>query len=140
MSGADRLDVARLMATTLQILTEPIAAVVIPGRTPEPPDVGELGARSAPMRQVMAVAARLAPSDATVLITGESGVGKERLARWLHDASPRVHGPYIAVNCAAFADTLLESELFGHVRGAFSQCDQNKIVIAIADQSSGPPS
>src|SRR4249920_3902385 len=99
MSRADRLDVARLMATTLQILTEPMAAAAIPGRTPDPSDAGEPGARSAAMRRVMAVAARVAPLDATVLITGESGVGKERLARWLHRASPRAHGPFVAINC-----------------------------------------
>ena len=73
-----------------------------------------------PMRRVRDLAARVAPVNTTVLITGESGVGKERLARWLHTASPRRDGPFVAVNCGAFTDTLLESELFGHVRGAFT--------------------
>jgi transcriptional regulator with PAS, ATPase and Fis domain len=72
------------------------------------------------MRQVLDLAARVAPLDLPVLITGESGVGKERLARWLHDASRRSGGPFVAVNCGAFADTLLDSELFGHARGAFT--------------------
>jgi two-component system, NtrC family, response regulator HydG len=73
-----------------------------------------------PMRRVWDLAARVAPVDSTVLISGESGVGKERMARWLHQASPRRDGPFIAVNCGAFSDSLLESELFGHVRGAFT--------------------
>ena len=72
------------------------------------------------MERVMAMAARVTPLDSTVLVLGESGVGKERLARWLHEASPRRPRPFVAVNCGAFADTLLESELFGHVRGAFT--------------------
>ena len=73
-----------------------------------------------PMRRVHDLAARVAPLTTTVLITGESGVGKERLARWLHTASPRRDRPFLAVNCGAFTDTLLESELFGHARGAFT--------------------
>jgi transcriptional regulator with PAS, ATPase and Fis domain len=72
------------------------------------------------MRQVMTIAERVAPLDSTVLITGESGVGKERLARWLHQASRRARHPFIAINCGALADTLLDSELFGHARGAFT--------------------
>src|SRR5713101_3524712 len=83
-------------------------------------EVGASGPHNRAMRDLMALAARVAPLDSTVLITGESGVGKERLARWLHGASRRAHGPFVAVNCGAFADTLLDSELFGHVRGAFT--------------------
>jgi len=87
------------------------------------PDVEEpLGiiARSAAMRKVMDVARRVAKVDSTVLITGESGTGKERIARLLHDESARVLGPFIAINCGAITESLLESELFGHARGAFT--------------------
>ena len=77
-------------------------------------------AKSAKMQQVVDLARRVAKVDATVLITGESGVGKERIARLVHEESPRAAGPFIAVNCGAIAETLLESELFGHKRGAFT--------------------
>ena len=72
------------------------------------------------MRRLWADAAKFAPTAYTVLITGESGVGKERVARWLHDASPRAAAAFVAVNCGAFPDTLLESELFGYARSAFT--------------------
>ncbi|MFN8579415.1 MAG: sigma 54-interacting transcriptional regulator [Gemmatimonadaceae bacterium] len=81
---------------------------------------GEHAEAQTPMERVMGLAARVASVDSTVLLLGESGVGKERLARWLHDASRRRGKPFVAVNCGAFADTLLESELFGHARGAFT--------------------
>ena len=77
-------------------------------------------AKSPAMRQVVDLARRVAKVDSTVLITGESGSGKERIARLVHDESTRAAGPFIAVNCGAITETLLESELFGHARGAFT--------------------
>jgi two-component system, NtrC family, response regulator HydG len=77
-------------------------------------------AQSPKMQQVVDLAQRVAKVDATVLITGESGVGKERIARLVHEESTRAVGPFIAVNCGAITETLLESELFGHKRGAFT--------------------
>ena len=76
--------------------------------------------RSEAMLQVFKTAARVAASDATVLILGESGTGKELVARALHQASPRAAGPFVPVDCGAIAEGVLESELFGHARGAFT--------------------
>ena len=78
------------------------------------------------MRQVVDLARRVAKVDSTVLITGESGSGKERIARLVHDESTRAAGPFIAVNCGAITETLLESELFGHARGAFTGATQDR--------------
>lgn len=74
------------------------------------------------MRELVAFARRVARVDSTILITGESGAGKERFARLLHEESSRASGPFVAVNCGAIAETLLEGELFGHARGSFYRC------------------
>ena len=82
--------------------------------------------RSNSLREALTRAAQVAPTEATVLVTGESGTGKELIARAIHYASPRADGPFVAMNCAALPDTLFESELFGHERGAFTGADRQK--------------
>jgi DNA-binding NtrC family response regulator len=82
--------------------------------------------QSAPMREVFDTLRQVAPSRATVLIQGESGTGKELVAQALHRLSPRAGNPFIAVHCAALSDTLLESELFGHERGAFTGATETR--------------
>jgi len=77
------------------------------------------------MQEVLRIASRVAPHDTTLLLTGESGTGKEVLARAVHRLSARSQRPWVAVNCAAIPDNLLESELFGYVRGAFTGADRN---------------
>jgi transcriptional regulator with AAA-type ATPase domain len=83
-------------------------------------------AQSEAMHRVMDLARRVAKVDSTVLITGENGVGKERIARLIHDESPRTGGAFVAINCGAVPETLLESELFGHAKGSFTGAAQDR--------------
>src|SRR5262245_11534247 len=102
-----------------------------PPRKPTPPpraisitlrltSKGKIVGKSTQLRDVISTIDRIARSPTTVLITGESGTGKELIVAALHDASPRRDGPLVTVNCGAIPETLLESELFGHARGAFT--------------------
>ena len=101
-------------------------------RAPSRPGLGDatslpgLIGPSAAMREVVRVTRQVAPSRACVLIVGETGTGKELIARAVHDLSPRFSGPYIRVNCGALTESLLESELFGHVKGSFTGAVDNR--------------
>src|SRR5205823_13428007 len=79
------------------------------------------------MQEVYKAIGRVAPMDLTVLILGESGTGKELVARALYQHSRRAAGPFLAINCAAIPETLLESELFGHEKGAFTGADRQRV-------------
>ena len=88
--------------------------------------VGLIG-NSPPMRRAMELVEKVAPSKASVVITGQSGTGKEMVARAIHQLSPRRDKPFIAINCSAIPATLMESEMFGHERGAFTGADQRRL-------------
>lgn len=89
-------------------------------------DPGNIVGRSEAIRRLMDMVAMIAPSEATVLINGESGTGKELIAKSIHFNSSRKKGPLVTVNCAALSETLLESELFGHEKGAFTGADKRR--------------
>jgi DNA-binding NtrC family response regulator len=118
---ARREDVARVLA----------AGAVVAGGVPLPEVDGgaddELVGSSPELLEVFKTVGRIGPSPATVLLTGESGTGKELVARAVHRVSPRAAGPFVAVNCAAIPEDLLESELFGHERGAFTGAVARKV-------------
>jgi DNA-binding NtrC family response regulator len=102
-------------------------------RAPQPDEAGgdqpqiALIGHSQAMRDVIDVIERVAAADSTVLLTGESGTGKEVIARLLHGSSPRAGQPFVAVNCGAIPETLIESELFGHAKGSFTGASEERV-------------
>src|SRR6202158_3758688 len=89
--------------------------------------LGDLVGASKAMQEMQRIVEMAAPSSASVLITGETGSGKEIVARTLHKLSPRANGPFVAINCSAIPETLMESEIFGHKRGAFTGAPERRI-------------
>lgn len=90
-------------------------------------NIGNMVAESPAMKKILKAAQAVAASNANVIVYGESGTGKELITRAIHDMSPRSHGPFVALNCAAIPENLLESELFGHEKGAFTGATDKKI-------------
>ncbi|HVT84351.1 MAG TPA: sigma-54 dependent transcriptional regulator [Chitinophagaceae bacterium] len=89
--------------------------------------VQEMIGDSSPMKKIRDTIEKVAPTDARILITGENGVGKELVARWIHEKSNRANGPLVEVNCAAIPSELIESELFGHEKGSFTSAIKQRI-------------
>jgi transcriptional regulator with PAS, ATPase and Fis domain len=101
--------------------------VVLQRQLRESGRLGDLVGASKPMQDVMRIVEMAAPSSASVLITGETGSGKEIVARTVHKLSPRAGGPFVAINCSAIPESLMESEIFGHERGAFTGAAERRI-------------
>ena len=104
------------------------------------PAFGQLAGTSVPMRKLFALLEKVAPSDINVLIEGESGTGKELVANEIVQRSPRADKPFVVVDCGAISPNLVESELFGHLRGSFTGADRDRVgAFEAADGGHGVP-
>lgn len=131
-SGADEFvdkpfDIPELQRVIASLLGSHVASPRGSGAREGFGDFGCLVGKSAPMREVFQMIGQVAGRETTVLITGESGTGKELVARELHYRSSRRDGPFVALNCAAFPESLIESELFGHEKGAFTHAVERRL-------------
>src|SRR5216683_410172 len=126
VKGFELEELRQRVATLLKLATLEKENDALKRRLTTEGQFGQMIGRSAEMRRAFAMADRVAPTDSTVLILGESGTGKDLLAQEIHARSPRNGKPYVAVNCAALPETLIESELFGYERGAFTGASQQK--------------
>jgi DNA-binding NtrC family response regulator len=129
-------DVSELTSLIIATFEEQEARLVEPvvaspsegGRLPNPPgDFGCMVGHSSSMQDLFGRIEQVAARDSTVLVTGESGTGKELVARQIHECSSRRSGPFVAINCAAIPETLIESELFGHEKGAFTHAVERRL-------------
>ncbi len=119
-AGVSNKALGEALATVLSRCRNTVDQTIAAQQDTRKPQLSDFVSASPAMQAFINVAQRVVSSDATLLITGETGVGKERLARAIHAEGPRNSGPFIAVNCGALPETLLESELFGHEEGAFT--------------------
>jgi DNA-binding NtrC family response regulator len=127
LKPVDATRLRNILANATRQLATQIELEIARRRLRESGVLGSMVGTSRSMREIFALIEQIAPSNVSVLITGESGTGKELVARTLHDLSPRKVHPFVAVNCAAIPETLIESEIFGHERGAFTGAVERRI-------------
>jgi two-component system response regulator AtoC len=117
----------RVVGEALEVARRMRQPAVVAERAPDPDADGAIVGSSTAMSEVYKAVGRVAAQDVPVLITGESGTGKELVARAIYQHGPRARAPFLALNCAAIPENLLESELFGHEKGAFTGADRRRI-------------